>query len=406
MQLLNTILNIVVLLLSLSVLICLHELGHLLVAKKFNVYCAEYSIGMGPLIYKRKKPGQETQFSIRALPIGGFVAMAGEGSEDIEDFRDVPKERFLNNIARWKRALIMVAGVTVNFLLALVLFFFSGLCSPILDSSYRSVKVYSSNENTAYLAHEAGLTEEDEIASVRYEITIDGTQTTIESPIENGRDLYTTFNLFALETSAYYESELASPHSEMDTWTWHLTTTESKEVSFTLNAKEQIVDHLFGVDEVVYVWDLSDIGIAFHTRNRNFVEGMNRAGDEFVSSDHVVQSPFSAGRLGKSRRRAFGVFRQQLRDDGRFLLLSLRLGVYFPEPGDRQSSPVSWTRRVASGRLRVRGNHAQGHAGESASGHVGDRHGSSLRSDDFRYGSRRDPNVLMRFLWMNCAHDF
>jgi len=295
MQLLNTILNIVVLLLSLSVLICLHELGHLLVAKKFNVYCAEYSIGMGPLIYKRKKPGQETQFSIRALPIGGFVAMAGEGSEDIEDFRDVPKERFLNNIARWKRALIMVAGVTVNFLLALVLFFFSGLCSPILDSSYRSVKVYSSNENTAYLAHEAGLTEEDEIASVRYEITIDGTQTTIESPIENGRDLYTTFNLFALETSAYYESELASPHSEMDTWMWHLTTTESKEVSFTLNAKEQIVDHLFGVDEVVYVWDLSDIGIAFHTRNRNFVEGMNRAGDEFVSSITSFKVLFQPG---------------------------------------------------------------------------------------------------------------
>ena len=293
MQLLNTILNIVVLLLSLSVLICLH--GHLLVAKKFNVYCAEYSIGMGPLIYKRKKPGQETQFSIRALPIGGFVAMAGEGSEDIEDFRDVPKERFLNNIARWKRALIMVAGVTVNFLLALVLFFFSGLCSPILDSSYRSVKVYSSDENTAYLAHEAGLTEEDEIASVRYEITIDGTQTTIESPIENGRDLYTTFNLFALETSAYYESELASPHSEKDTWTWHLTTTESKEVSFTLNAKEQIVDHLFGVDEVVYVWDLSDIGIAFHTRNRNFVEGMNRAGDEFVSSITSFKVLFQPG---------------------------------------------------------------------------------------------------------------
>ena len=49
---LNTILNIIVLLLSLSVLICLHELGHLLVAKKFKVYCAEYSIGMGPLLFK------------------------------------------------------------------------------------------------------------------------------------------------------------------------------------------------------------------------------------------------------------------------------------------------------------------------------------------------------------------
>ena len=137
MVVLDTIVNIIVLVLSLSVLICLHELGHLLMAKKFNVFCAEYSIGMGPLIYKRKKEGQETQFSIRALPIGGYVAMAGEGSEEIEDFKDVPKERFLTSIARWKRALIMVAGVTVNFLLAIVLFFASGLMSPILDNSYR-----------------------------------------------------------------------------------------------------------------------------------------------------------------------------------------------------------------------------------------------------------------------------
>ena len=90
-------------LLSLSVLICLHELGHLLVAKKFNVYCAEYSIGMGPLLFKVKKPNQETQFSIRAIPIGGFVSMAGEGSEEIDEMKDVPKERFLTSIKRWKR---------------------------------------------------------------------------------------------------------------------------------------------------------------------------------------------------------------------------------------------------------------------------------------------------------------
>ena len=55
MGILDTFIDIIILVLSLSVLICLHELGHLLVAKKFNVYCAEYSIGMGPLIYKRKK---------------------------------------------------------------------------------------------------------------------------------------------------------------------------------------------------------------------------------------------------------------------------------------------------------------------------------------------------------------
>lgn len=293
---LNTILNIIVLLLSLSVLICLHELGHLLVAKKFKVYCAEYSIGMGPLLFKIKKPNQETQFSIRALPIGGYVAMAGEGSEEIEDFKDVPKERFLNNIKHWKRALIMVAGVTVNFILALILFFFSGLFSPILDSSKRNMNVIESTENKTYLASENGLTSEDNIKHVKYVITIGkDAPVTIEKDVADGRELYTIFNLFALEGSEYYNSELGVPSSTDDTWAWELTTDEGKKVNFTLNAKSQKVNHVFGHDEIAYVWDTSDIGIGFHTRGRNFVEGLNRAGDEFVTSITSFKVLFQKG---------------------------------------------------------------------------------------------------------------
>lgn len=282
---LDTILNIVILLLSLSVLICLHELGHLLMAKKFNVYCAEYSIGMGPLLYKIKKEGQETQFSIRALPIGGYVAMAGEGSEEVEDFKDVPKERFLTSIKRWQRALIMVAGVTVNLLLAIVLFFFSGLLSPILDSSYRSVKVYEENKSgEAYLASSNGLTSDDNIKTVNYEIIIDGKSETITKEINSGVDLYYAFNLFALEDSEYYESSLASPKSEKDTWKWKLTTDEGKEVEFVVSAVETVVEHVFGVDDVIYVWDTSEIGIGFNIRNRTFTEGVDRGIDQFVTS--------------------------------------------------------------------------------------------------------------------------
>ena len=62
--------------LLLSVIICIHEAGHLLAAKKFGVYCFEYAFGMGPAIFKKK--GKETVYSIGAIPVGGFVAMAGE----------------------------------------------------------------------------------------------------------------------------------------------------------------------------------------------------------------------------------------------------------------------------------------------------------------------------------------
>lgn len=282
---LKTILNIIILLLSLSVLVCLHELGHLLVAKKFKVYCAEYSIGMGPLIFKYKKPNQETQFSIRALPIGGYVAMAGEGSEEIDEFKDVPKERFLTNIKRWQRALIMVAGVFVNFILSLLLFFSSGLASPILDTSYRNLIVKESTSNITYLASSNGLTSDDVIKNVKYDIVINNqANDPISIDISNGRELYTAFNLFALEGSPYYNSPLGQPTSTLDTWTWTLTTEEDKVVTFTIGAKENVVKQAIGNDVIVYSWDTSSIGVNFHTRHRNLKEAISRSNDEFVTS--------------------------------------------------------------------------------------------------------------------------
>ncbi len=77
--------RIIILLLVLTVIVSIHEFGHFYAAKKSGVLCHEYSIGMGPTIYK-KKVG-ETTYSIRALPIGGYVAMAGE-----EDSTGIVKE--------------------------------------------------------------------------------------------------------------------------------------------------------------------------------------------------------------------------------------------------------------------------------------------------------------------------
>ena len=59
---------------GLCLIISIHELGHFMFAKKYNVLCYDYSIGMGPLIYGKKKG--ETTYGVRAIPLGGFVAMA------------------------------------------------------------------------------------------------------------------------------------------------------------------------------------------------------------------------------------------------------------------------------------------------------------------------------------------
>lgn len=97
-----------------------HEFGHLIAAKIFNVYCHEFSIGMGPKLFSKKF--KETTYSIRAIPVGGFVAMAGDTDNALETSVDVevPKERTLIGIAQWKKIIIMLAGIIMNLVLAII----------------------------------------------------------------------------------------------------------------------------------------------------------------------------------------------------------------------------------------------------------------------------------------------
>ena len=150
MQVLTIILYILLFLVFLSVLIIIHELGHLAAAKAFNVYCLEYSIGMGPLLFKHKRKNGETQFSIRAIPFGGYVSMYGEGVE-LPEGVVVDEKRSLNGIKAWKRAIVLLAGVTMNAVLALVFFFVSN-CFP-QEALYRN----SVNVAQTSIASEAGL---------------------------------------------------------------------------------------------------------------------------------------------------------------------------------------------------------------------------------------------------------
>ena len=108
--------SIIYTLIILSVIIVVHEVGHLLSAKYFGVYCKEFSMGMGPKLWGFK--GKETTYNLRMLPFGGYVAMAGEESVEAE----VAPERSLLGIAKYKRIIIMLSGIFMNFVLAFVLF--------------------------------------------------------------------------------------------------------------------------------------------------------------------------------------------------------------------------------------------------------------------------------------------
>lgn len=133
------ILSILLFIVSLGALVTIHEAGHLSMAKLFKVYCHEFSIGFGPKLLKVRKEGHETYFSIRAVPLGGYVSMFGEGAEELPEFKDVPQERSLEGVKKWKKAIIVLAGVVLNAILALVLILISNMCFPLIAQTSRTI---------------------------------------------------------------------------------------------------------------------------------------------------------------------------------------------------------------------------------------------------------------------------
>ena len=93
-----------------------HEGGHFIAAKLRNVMVHEFSFGMGPEIVSTKKG--ETQYSLRAFPIGGFVKLEGEDVKDSGEETHCAPGRSLLNKKPWERAFIIAAGASVNILLA------------------------------------------------------------------------------------------------------------------------------------------------------------------------------------------------------------------------------------------------------------------------------------------------
>ena len=153
--------------LLLSAIIVVHEFGHLIAAKVFKVYCPEFSIGMGPKLCSFK--GKETEYCLRALPVGGFVAMAGDTDNSLEtsvDTTNIPLERTLPGIAKWKRAIIMMAGVIMNMVLAVVIVALVLLYNGSYAVSPEPL-IGAVQENTP--AYRAGLKQGDLITRLEYQ---------------------------------------------------------------------------------------------------------------------------------------------------------------------------------------------------------------------------------------------
>ena len=135
-----------------SVLILVHELGHFVAAKMSGVQVNEFSMFMGPALWK-KQVG-ETLYAIRLVPIGGYCAMEGEdgGSDNPRSF---------DKAAWWKRLIILLAGAAMNFLIGVML-----MVIVYLPAQQVVVPVISGFEEFSTVNKEGGLQVGDEIIAV------------------------------------------------------------------------------------------------------------------------------------------------------------------------------------------------------------------------------------------------
>lgn len=178
---------LILLILILSVLIFLHELGHFITAKKSGAYVYEFAIGMGPKLFsfKRKNKNDPTEYSLRAFPIGGFCAIAGEVGED--DGMDVKlkKDQYMCNKPAWVRCIILIAGVTMNFLTGIVILLISALIWGSVDGdSYVGVAP------TGYPISEAGIEVGDKILKIDNMRTGNWDKITLALNLKHDGDVY------------------------------------------------------------------------------------------------------------------------------------------------------------------------------------------------------------------------
>ena len=109
-----TFLYVILALLVFGLLVMIHELGHFLMARAFGVGIEEFSIGMGPKLFCKRGKKHDTVYSLRALPIGGYVSMVGEDEES-----DRPDAFHKKKV--WQRTLIVIAGPLMNLILGFLL---------------------------------------------------------------------------------------------------------------------------------------------------------------------------------------------------------------------------------------------------------------------------------------------
>jgi len=148
-------------LIAIAILVTIHEFGHYWVAKKLGVKILRFSVGFGKPLWKKVAGVDQTEYTLGAIPLGGYVKMLGE--ED-DEYSPEEADRAFNNQALWKRSAIVFAGPAINFLFAIIVY------AGLMWTGAEGLRPVVGDIPETSIMAKAGLKSGDEI------VTIDGKQ--------------------------------------------------------------------------------------------------------------------------------------------------------------------------------------------------------------------------------------
>ena len=165
----------------LGVLVTIHEFGHFIVARIFKVHVQRFSIGMGPVFFKRNdKHG--TEFALSAIPLGGYVSMITNKLIELEpeiknQLNDEQIKNTFDSKPKWQRASIMFAGPLANFILSILIF--TGIFLSTPDPQVIPV-IKSVNENSLNFSSPQKFQDNDQILQINNKIVKDSKDINLE----------------------------------------------------------------------------------------------------------------------------------------------------------------------------------------------------------------------------------
>ena len=169
----STLIYISSFLVLIGILVTIHEYGHFIVARLCKVHVQTFSLGMGPIIYKRKdKHG--TEFALSALPLGGYVSMITNKLIEVEpEIKEQLTQEQLKNTfdskPKWQRAAIMIAGPLANFILSILVFCF--IFMNTIDPN--NVAVIKNVDKSAYIQPVSNIAVDDQLLGINSQVITD-----------------------------------------------------------------------------------------------------------------------------------------------------------------------------------------------------------------------------------------